>query len=118
MTLYAWSSFMRNSAFNTVTTNSRGVKSSLTRITLCRRGRSVFSRTLVRGVVAILLIEGAASDHGPAPLCQRGNRQINRSAFKLACPSLPPSRAANQFGWQPAEAVAGKEPMAHAVTEN
>jgi catechol 2,3-dioxygenase-like lactoylglutathione lyase family enzyme len=26
-----------------------------------------------------LLIEGASSDHGPAPLCQRGNRQINLS---------------------------------------
>src|SRR3954471_1850032 len=42
---------MRNSAFSTVTTNSRGVKSSLTRMTLCRRGRSVL--VLVFGLVTV-----------------------------------------------------------------
>src|SRR5262249_55949814 len=44
---------MRNSAFSTVTTNSRGVKSSLTRITLCSRGRSTLVLTLVLGLVTV-----------------------------------------------------------------
>src|SRR5579871_1805836 len=44
---------MRNSAFRTVTTNSRGVKSSLTRITLCSRGRSTLVLTLVLGLVTV-----------------------------------------------------------------
>src|ERR1700704_3748542 len=47
---------MRNSALRTETTNSRGVKSSLTRMTLCRRGRSVCSRTFVRVLLAVLAI--------------------------------------------------------------
>src|SRR4051812_30746242 len=54
MTRNAWSSLMRNSPFSTVTTNSRGVKSSLTRMTLKSFGRSVFGLTLVWGVVTIL----------------------------------------------------------------
>src|SRR5882757_5095131 len=53
MTLWAWSSVMRNSPFSTVTTNSRGVKSSLTRITLCRRGRSTLVLILVFGLVTV-----------------------------------------------------------------
>src|SRR5437588_4308423 len=53
MTLWAWSSVMRNSAFSTVTTNSRGVKSSLTRITLCSRGRSTLVLVLVFGLVTV-----------------------------------------------------------------
>src|SRR6266581_2190075 len=51
---------MRNSAFNTVTTNSRGVKSSLTRMTLCRRGRSVLVLTFVFGVVTVSIIPAAS----------------------------------------------------------
>ncbi len=43
---------MRNSAFSTITTKSRGVKSSLTRITLCSGGRATFGTTLVRGLVS------------------------------------------------------------------
>src|SRR5262245_4158627 len=43
-------------------------------MTLCRRGRSVLSLTLVRGLVAILLIGGAALGNAhlggtPAPFC-------------------------------------------------
>ena len=64
MTLWAWSSVMRNSAFSTVTTNSRGVKSSLTRMTLCRRGRSVLVRTLVFGLVTVSIIPAALPDVG------------------------------------------------------
>src|SRR6266699_312322 len=52
---------MRNSAFSTVTTNSRGVKSSLMRMTLCRRGRSVLVRTLVLGLVTVSIIPGGTS---------------------------------------------------------
>src|SRR5258708_5238542 len=52
---------MRNSAFRTVTTNSRGVKSSLTRMTLCRRGRSVLVLTLVFGLVTASIISGGSS---------------------------------------------------------
>src|ERR1700723_200068 len=62
MTLWAWSSVMRNSAFRTETTNSRGVKSSLTRMTLCRRGRSVLVRTLVFGLVTVSVIPAAPPD--------------------------------------------------------
>src|SRR5262245_28857325 len=47
---------MRNSAFSTVTTNSRGVKSSLTRMTLCRRGRSTLILTLVFGLTVVSAI--------------------------------------------------------------
>src|ERR1039458_4099170 len=47
---------MRNSAFRTVTTKSRGVKSSLTRMTLCRRGRSVLVLTLVFGLLTVSII--------------------------------------------------------------
>src|SRR5258707_14142198 len=53
---------MRNSAFRTVTTNSRGVKSSLTRMTLCRRGRSVLVLTLVFGLVTASIIPAAPPD--------------------------------------------------------
>src|SRR3954462_8412924 len=53
---------MRNSAFSTVTTNSRGVKSSLTRMTLCRRGRSVLVLTLVFGLVTASIIPEAPPD--------------------------------------------------------
>src|ERR1700709_2602004 len=52
---------MRNSAFSTVTTNSRGVKSSLTRMTLCRRGRSVLVLTLVFGLVTASIIPVGSS---------------------------------------------------------
>src|ERR1700722_15345011 len=44
---------MRNSAFRTVTTNSRGVKSSLIRMTLCKRGRSILISSLVLGLVLV-----------------------------------------------------------------
>src|ERR1700733_15839945 len=44
---------MRNSAFRTMTTNSRGVKSSLTRMTLCRRDRSTFISSLILGLVVV-----------------------------------------------------------------
>src|SRR5664279_4420891 len=47
---------MRNSALRTVTTNSRGVKSSLTRMTLCSRGRSVLVLTLVLDLVTVSII--------------------------------------------------------------
>ena len=36
-----------------MTTNSRGVKSSLTRMTLCRRGRSTFTSSLILGLVMV-----------------------------------------------------------------
>jgi len=61
MTLWAWSWVMRNSAFSTVTTNSRGVKSSLMRMTLCRRGRSVLVLTLVFGLVTASSFRTATS---------------------------------------------------------
>src|SRR5258708_12125211 len=53
---------MRNSAFRTVTTNSRGVKSSLTRMTLCRRGRSVLVLTLVFGLVTVSVMPASTPD--------------------------------------------------------
>src|SRR6266480_1611968 len=56
---------MRNSPLSTVTTNSRGV-SSLSRITLCRRGRSGLRRTLVRGLIAVSDIAAAARGHAAA----------------------------------------------------
>src|SRR6202047_2175797 len=61
MTLWAWSSVIRNSAFRTETTNSRGVKSSLTRMTLCSRGRSVLVLTLVFGLVTVSIIPVSTS---------------------------------------------------------
>src|SRR3981189_3330075 len=87
MTLWAWSSFMRNSALRTETTNSRGVKSSLTRMTLCRRGRSVCSRTFVRVLLAVLAIwwcfRNAAPDAGSAFSHAEGCRSIARRASGL-----------------------------------
>src|SRR5258708_35111280 len=62
MTLWAWSSVMRNSAFRTVTTNSRGVKSSLTRMSLSRRGRSVLVLTLVFGLVTVSVMPASTPD--------------------------------------------------------
>src|SRR5258708_9335898 len=53
---------MRNSAFRTVTTNSRGVTSSLTRMTLCRRGRSVWVLTLVFGLVTVSVMPASTPD--------------------------------------------------------
>src|SRR3982074_1781080 len=53
---------MRNSAFSTVTTNSRGVKSSLTRMTLCRRGRSVLVLTFVLGLITVSIIPAGTPD--------------------------------------------------------
>src|SRR5262245_8395332 len=44
---------MRNTDFNTTTTNSRGVKSSLSRITFQSFGRSAFALTLVRGLTTV-----------------------------------------------------------------
>src|SRR5258708_18735917 len=53
---------MRNSAFRTVTRNSRGVKLSLTRRTLCRRGRSVLVLTLVFGLVTVSVMPASTPD--------------------------------------------------------
>src|SRR5258708_25590249 len=53
---------MRNSAFRTVTRNSRGVKLSLTRMTLCRRGRSVLVLTLVFGLVTVSVMPASTPD--------------------------------------------------------
>src|SRR6185503_9717805 len=44
---------MRKTAFSTSTTNSRGVKSSLSRITFQSFGRSTFGLVLVRGVSTV-----------------------------------------------------------------
>src|SRR5436305_4323723 len=76
---------MRNSALSTVTTNSRGVKSSLTRMTLCRRGRSVFGLTLVRGLLTICGIDRPRSaplpvshfgGHGSTPLSSLVGKRV------------------------------------------
>src|SRR5665647_1267992 len=79
MTLWAWSSVMRNSAFRTVTTNSRGVKSSLTRMTLCSFGRSVLVLTLVFGLATASIIPAAP----PA-------RQV--ASVRIQLPGLPWNR--------------------------
>src|SRR5882724_7938704 len=67
---------MRNSAFSTVTTNSRGVKSSLTRMTLCRRGRSVLVLTLVFGLTTVSIIPAESPDGAarPAPIATANGR--------------------------------------------
>src|SRR2546423_1545395 len=72
---------MRNSAFNTVTTNSRGVKSSLTRMTLCRRGRSVLVLTLVFGVVTVSGIASASPDRAAVRSAGATIRQALRHAL-------------------------------------
>ena len=83
MTLWAWSSVMRNSAFSTVTTNSRGVKSSLTRMTLCSRGRSVLVLTLVFGLmtVSIMPTEPHANEPGRARRDQLSRHSERRGAM-------------------------------------
>src|SRR4029453_5278978 len=75
-------------------------------MTLCRRGRSVFSLTLVRGLVAILLIGGAALDSGtdgwpPALFCTFAALRSIRDGW-LACrprlfhgPAIPAEEAAS-----------------------
>src|ERR1019366_785559 len=47
---------MRNTAFSTCTTNSRGVKSSLSRMTFHSGGRCVSGLVLVRGLTRVGLI--------------------------------------------------------------
>src|SRR5689334_9176990 len=60
-------------------------------MTLCRRGRSVFSLTLVRGLVAILLIGGAALGNArwTGTLCYFCTFAAFRSIRGMAC--VPPS---------------------------
>ena len=98
ITLWAWSSVMRNSAFSTVTTNSRGVKSSLTRMTLCSRGRSVFGLTLVVGLASISLIGGAVP-HG--------------ERLEKARSADIPNFCRRFVGWVPS-AAAAPPPLTHA----
>src|SRR5258708_26699459 len=79
---------MRNSAFRTVTTNSRGVKSSLTRMTLCRRGRSVLVLTLVFGLVTVSVMPASTPDAfaiSPPeynPLADRGTGCFPMASFQ------------------------------------
>src|SRR5882672_7437342 len=56
ITRVAWLSLSRNTALSTCTTNSRGVKSSLSRITFHSGGRWVLGLVLVRGLTRVGLI--------------------------------------------------------------
>src|SRR6476620_5208314 len=75
---------MRNSAFSTVTTNSRGVQSSLTRMTLCRRGRSTLVLTLVFGLVTVMFMQRRLLGRGRARSAGAALRQALRHALIAA----------------------------------
>src|SRR5664280_1652328 len=55
---------MRNTAFNTCTTNSRGVKSSLSRMTFHSGGRCVSGLVLLRGLTKVGLIMAVVAPGG------------------------------------------------------
>jgi hypothetical protein len=64
---------MRNMAFSTCTTNSRGVKSSLSRMTFHSGGRCVSGLVLLRGLTKVGLIMAVL-----APGSGRGTTMIQR----------------------------------------
>src|ERR1019366_7732247 len=55
---------MRNTAFSTCTTNSRGVKSSLSRMTFHNGGRCVSGLVLLRGLTKVWLIMAVRAPGG------------------------------------------------------
>src|SRR5450759_5355855 len=55
---------MRNTALSTCTTNSRGVKSSLSRMTFHSGGRCVFGLVLLRGLTKVGLIMAVLAPGG------------------------------------------------------
>src|ERR1700690_855027 len=70
---------MRNTAFKTCTTNSRGVKSSLSRMTFHSGGRCVSGFTLLRGLTRVGLIMAVR-----APGSGRASAMITHYRFRQA----------------------------------
>src|SRR6185312_9648680 len=61
-----WLSFIRKTALRTSTTNSRGVKSSLSRMTFHNGGRCVFGLTLMRGFSSVFWLTASLQHRPPA----------------------------------------------------